>query len=135
MTAVDAGAAPATWIPEIPAAPRPSVDRDARGAAASATVAAIRRATPALERRRLWERRFRIRLIVTDAAIIATATVSASVLHLLAAAPRVLVEDPWVLTRLPLGATVTWLAMLWAFQTRAPRVIGGVDKGLWRNGP
>ncbi|MET0672176.1 MAG: sugar transferase [Microbacterium pygmaeum] len=124
MTAVDAGAAPATWIPEIPAAPRPSVDRDARGAAASATVAAIRRATPALERRRLWERRFRIRLIVTDAAIIATATVSASVLHLLAAAPRVLVEDPWVLTRLPLGATVTWLAMLWAFQTRAPRVIG-----------
>ncbi|HEX5730900.1 sugar transferase [Microbacterium sp.] len=130
MTAIGVGSAPTSWItpvPELPALPKAAADRIVLGAVPApsfAADAAVRRATPALERRRLWERRYRWRLIATDTAVVFVVSAGASLLHLGTAAPRALVEDPWILSRLPLAVALVWLVMLWAFQTRSPRIIG-----------
>ncbi|MCR2808949.1 MULTISPECIES: sugar transferase [unclassified Microbacterium] len=128
MTTVEVGAAP--WVapvPELPVRPQAPTDRiesDAARSSALAAGAAARRITPALERRRREQRRYRRRLVATDTAVIVIVTASASLLHLLAAGAPALAADPWVIFRLPFTAAVAWTVMLWAFQTRSPRVIG-----------
>ncbi|MFJ6653888.1 sugar transferase [Microbacterium sp. NPDC091313] len=82
------------------------------------------RASAALERRLLWERSYRRRLRITDSIAVLAATGLAAVAHLGAAGPAVLGEDPWVLARIPLATAITWMLLLWAFQTRQPRITG-----------
>ena len=128
MTTVRVGAAPwITPVPELPVRPKAPSDRvgpDAALTRSPAVQAAARQVTPALERRRLEERRYRWRLIATDTAVIVAVTAGAALLQLIATGPQVLIEDPWVICRLPLAAAVAWTVMLWAFQTRSARVTG-----------
>jgi exopolysaccharide biosynthesis polyprenyl glycosylphosphotransferase len=107
--------APSTLAPA--AAPTP-VDTVAPARAARP------RATAALERRLLWERAYRRRLALTDGVIVLATACLAALAHLATVAPASLVEDPWVLARIPLATAVAWLFMLSAFQTRQPRITG-----------
>jgi len=124
MTTADISAG--HWIAPIPASvtTSPQGGSDTSVAAAAFTSAGMPRATAALTRRLLWERRYRVRLITTDVLIVGVATLSASLIHLLTTAPGALIADPWVLARIPLTTAVAWLVMLSAFQTRASSVVG-----------
>jgi exopolysaccharide biosynthesis polyprenyl glycosylphosphotransferase len=82
------------------------------------------RSTPALERRRLWERRYRTRLRLTDSVIVIAATVLTSFLQMQVLAPALLAADPWILARIPIVAAATWLVALGLFHTRDARVSG-----------
>lgn len=82
------------------------------------------RATPTLERRRMWERRYSKRLWITDTAIVVLATVLTSFVQMQVLAPTLLAQDPWILTRIPIVAAATWLIVLAAFHTRDPRNAG-----------
>lgn len=122
MTAADIASAPASWLP--PTAPSSEstarrIESDARLAAAG-----VPRATPSLERRLLWERRYRNRLIVTDVSVIGVVTIGASLVHLSVTAPEALIHDPWILARIPVATAAAWLIMLTAFQTRMAGVVG-----------
>jgi len=82
------------------------------------------RATPTLERRRLWERRYARRLAFTDAAIVIAATLLTSFVQLQVLAPAVLAADPWILARIPIVTAATWLLILGLFHSRDPRISG-----------
>jgi exopolysaccharide biosynthesis polyprenyl glycosylphosphotransferase len=78
------------------------------------------RCQPSLERRHLWERRYRRRLVVSDAvAVIATTLAAASLdlaeLSLTAIAGGVRVAVP---------VMAAWLVLLWLGRTREPAVLG-----------
>ena len=95
-----------------------------RRPAAVAVPVATPRTTPTLERRRLWERRHRRRLIVTDVLVALLVTSLSSVFMLALVAPSVLVADPWIVTRVPLVSALTWMAVLAALRTREPEIMG-----------
>lgn len=82
------------------------------------------RATPTLERRRLWEHRYQRRLRVTDFAIVATVTVLTALLQVQVLDPALLAADPWILARIPAISAITWLLLLAFFHTRDPRIAG-----------
>lgn len=82
------------------------------------------RATPTLERRLLWERRYVRRLRVTDAAIVVLATALTPVLQLSLVAPELLRNDPWIVARIPAVTAVFWLLVLAAFHTRDRAITG-----------
>lgn len=91
---------------------------------ATTTPVATPRSTPTLERRRLWERRYRSRLIFTDTVVVLLATSLSSVLMLALLVPTVLASDPWIVTRVPLVTALTWMLALAALRTREHEVIG-----------
>ncbi len=82
------------------------------------------RVTPTLERRRLWERRYRLRLWLTDYIVVLVATVLTAFIQIQVRDPELLLSDPWILARIPVVAALTWLVMLAAFHTRDPRIAG-----------
>ena len=77
------------------------------------------RMTPTLERRQLWERRYRMRLRVTDAAIIAAVTALTAVVQVF-----VLDTPGEVVARGALLLVGVWFPMLSALSTRAAAVFG-----------
>lgn len=144
MTAVDDAVTSATSAPpfapvsatmtrvEAPVVPsRPSaaasefapVAAPRSGSAVPRTVVTPR-VTPTLERRRMWERRYRTRLRVTDTVIVLVTTVVTSLVTLGAFYPELLLADPWIMARIPVVAAVTWLVALAAFHTRAAGIVG-----------
>ncbi len=90
-----------------------------RGAESLPRTVVTPRTSATLERRQLWERRYRRLVHVTDIAIIAMACGLASFVSLQLDSPAVLADDPWVLARLPLITAAGWLLMLALFNTRA----------------
>lgn len=82
------------------------------------------RATPTLERRRLWERRYRNRLRATDFVIVILAAGLTTFTQIQVLAPALLARDPWILTRVPVVVAVTWLLMLGLFHTRDSEISG-----------
>ena len=82
------------------------------------------RVTPTLERRRLWERRYRLRLRLTDCVVVVLAAILTAVIQTQVLAPDLLLADPWILARIPVVSATTWLVMLAAFHTRDSRIAG-----------
>jgi len=79
------------------------------------------RVQPSLERRRLWERRFRRRLDVTDAVIV-TVAVSAAVI--VETGPVEVIADLAGPARIGAFVVGAWLTLLWLARTREPAVLG-----------
>ncbi len=77
-----------------------------------------------LERRRRWERRYRLNLWISDAAIIIACCVFATVLRLQMLDPNLIAEDPGIIARIPLITSVGWLVALSAFGTRESELFG-----------
>lgn len=82
------------------------------------------RASRAVENRQQWERRYRVRIRATDAAVILIVCTLASFLSLQLIDPGVLHSDPWILARIPLFTALGWLAMLSLFNTRESAIFG-----------
>ena len=113
---------------------RPSVEIDFDSIAptrpvALAPVTSIRatskvapRLQPALEARRLWERRYRRRLYWTDAVMVLVATTFAAALD--AAIDPVHSLDSWTLLRVPALTALVWIVLLALFSTRATAILG-----------
>lgn len=82
------------------------------------------RASAALVGRQQWERRFRRRLRLSDSVTVVLACTVASVSALLATTPHVLIQDPWLLLRVPLSTALVWLLFLSLFSSREPSIMG-----------
>jgi exopolysaccharide biosynthesis polyprenyl glycosylphosphotransferase len=124
MTAVGVGTAPPPWSTPVRSG-QPSADRlgVSLPIAVPAPVAAdTRHISVALGRRRLWERRYRRRLIATDSAIIVSVTASASLLQVSMNFADAIGGDLSTLSMVTLATAAVWLIMLWALQTRATQV-------------
>ncbi len=77
-----------------------------------------------MELRNGWEKRYRRRLLWSDAVIIFVTCAAATVLSLTMLDPRILIEDPLILARIPLVTALTWLISLELFSTRESAAIG-----------
>lgn len=82
------------------------------------------RVQPALEHRQLWERRYRRRLRLSDAAVVLGVTGTTTLLQAAAILPASITGDAWLHTRVFLLTATIWLLMLTLFQTREPRIVG-----------
>jgi exopolysaccharide biosynthesis polyprenyl glycosylphosphotransferase len=115
-TAIDAAPAGVGGVTRTllrrPTPPRPHFE--------SLPAAVAPRNQPSLERRHLWERRYRRRLVATDAACVcgsATATIFATLGAMNADA---LLGS----ARIAVLVVGTWMALLWVTRTREPAVLG-----------
>lgn len=79
------------------------------------------RAQPSLERRHLWERRYRRRLVATDAACIAAAVAAAIVFESALGVPFAQLAGP---ARIGLFVICAWMTLLALAHTREPSVVG-----------
>ncbi|QAY59985.1 sugar transferase [Microbacterium protaetiae] len=79
------------------------------------------RLQPSLERRRLWERRLRRRLRVTDAALVIAAVAAAGAVNLLLDRAS---ANVWGLTLIGLMTALVWTTTLTLFGTRSTTVLG-----------
>jgi len=79
------------------------------------------RVQPSLERRRLWERRFRRRLDVTDAVSITLAATAAVIVE---TGPIDTFADLAGPARIGVFVVGAWLTLLWLARTREPAVLG-----------
>lgn len=79
------------------------------------------RVQPSLERRHLWERRYRRRLVATDAACVTAAAIAAIVFETGVAAPLTALAEP---ARIGVFVVCAWMALLWLARTREPSVLG-----------
>jgi exopolysaccharide biosynthesis polyprenyl glycosylphosphotransferase len=118
MTAIDRAAAPIRPLAGF----APVAARSVASQPLQTTVTP--RIQPALERRRLWERRYVRRLRLTDTAIVLTTVAAAAILPMLAWAPGILADDPWMLARVPVVVALTWLSVLGLLHTRKPGILG-----------
>jgi len=84
--------------------------------------AAAPRLQPSLERRRLWERRYRRYLRATDVASVLAATSLAAVTGALFDASAA--ADMWAIVRVPLLTGFVWIVLLALFGTRSANVFG-----------
>ena len=82
------------------------------------------RTQPSLEHRILWEKRYARRIRGTDLLVITIVVMATAVGQLLVVSPRVLIEDPLTLARVPVLTIAVWLAMLASFHTRAADAMG-----------
>ncbi|HRL48584.1 MAG TPA: sugar transferase [Propioniciclava sp.] len=82
------------------------------------------RTSPVLERRRRWERRYRLNLWVSDALIVIAFCVLSTVLRLQLLDPTLIAEDPGIIARIPLITSLGWLVALSAFGTRDSELFG-----------
>ena len=82
------------------------------------------RVTPTLERRRLWERRYRRHLQLTDVIIVIAAAVLTSLIQIQLLDAELLLADPWIIARIPMVSAATWLVMLASFHTRDSSIAG-----------
>jgi exopolysaccharide biosynthesis polyprenyl glycosylphosphotransferase len=83
--------------------------------------AAAPRLQPSLERRRLWERRYRRYLRVSDVVTVLAAT-SLAAAGTAAAAPAA--GDLWTIVRMPALTALVWIVLLALFGTRSANVFG-----------
>lgn len=81
------------------------------------------RVAPAIERRQLWQRRYRLRLVVSDTVVVTAASGVAAAIQI-STAQVDLIDAPWQYGRVFLITTAIWLLLLAVFQTRASRVTG-----------
>jgi exopolysaccharide biosynthesis polyprenyl glycosylphosphotransferase len=79
------------------------------------------RVQPSLERRHLWERRFRRRLDLTDTVSVTVAVVAATVVE---AGPGADLEGFVGPARIGVFVVGAWLTLLWLARTREPAVLG-----------
>ncbi len=80
------------------------------------------RLQPALERRRLWERRYRRRLQWTDALIVLASTAAAAAINALSDPAHL--ANPWLFATVPSVAALAWGALLALFGTRSASIVG-----------
>ena len=78
------------------------------------------RSEPSLERRHLWERRYRRRLVLTDAFTVVAATVAAASLDLAEGSLAAIADA----ARVAVPVMVAWLGLLWLGRTREPSILG-----------
>jgi exopolysaccharide biosynthesis polyprenyl glycosylphosphotransferase len=119
MTALDARPSVAIDFDSI-APLRPVAVAPVTPIRATSTVAP--RLQPALERRRLQERRYRRRLHWTDTGLVLLATGVAAVVD--SAFDPVHSLDSWTLLRVPVLTAFVWIALLALFSTRATAILG-----------
>ena len=98
-------------------------------AASRTTDASVRtmvtpRVQPALERRQLWERRYRRRLRATDAAIITGVTGLTALLQATVLVPVGTAQQSWLSGVVFAVTAGVWLLLLGLFQTRDSRIVG-----------
>lgn len=93
-----------------------------RAVAERLTTSVAPSAQPAVEYRRLWERRFARRLQWTDTLIVAIATSGAQVVNITSqpGSTAGLLNAVWI----PALAAAAWLVMLAAFRTRSATIVG-----------
>lgn len=118
---------PKTAAPEAATLPAPRRDPRADGAARAVRPATSPRVTEALERRRLWERRYRDRLRATDVAVIAVATLLPRGVDLLLTQGAALAGNViGIVTAFatPLLVAAVWFTMLSVFRTRETAIVG-----------
>jgi exopolysaccharide biosynthesis polyprenyl glycosylphosphotransferase len=118
MTAIDRAAAPIRPLAGF----APVAARSVASQPLQTTVTP--RIQPALERRRLWERRYVRRLRLTDTVVVLMTVTAAAILPMLAWAPGILADDPWMLARVPVVVALTWLSVLGLLHTRKPGILG-----------
>jgi exopolysaccharide biosynthesis polyprenyl glycosylphosphotransferase len=82
------------------------------------------RAMPALERRQLWERKYRARLRLTDSVVVIAAAGVAAWLQIATVAQVDLRDAPLQYGRVFMITASIWLLSLAVMQTRASRVVG-----------
>jgi len=82
------------------------------------------RIAPAIEQRLAWQRRYRARLIVTDALVVLLSTGIAAWIQIETVARVDLTDAPWQYGRVFLMSVVIWSLMLMLFQTRDTKVLG-----------
>ncbi|QIG38794.1 sugar transferase [Microbacterium sp. 4R-513] len=78
------------------------------------------RSQPSLERRHLWERRYRRRLVITDAFAVIAATVTTASLDM----PSFSLTSVAGAARVAVPVMVAWLVLLWLGRTREPGILG-----------
>lgn len=82
------------------------------------------RASDALVTRQQWEKRYRVRLGVTDGIVVLLACMLAAIATMMITTPTVLFSDPWLLVRVPLSTAIVWMAALAMLNTRDPHIMG-----------
>lgn len=117
MTAVDDAASALSFGPFAPVA-APRID------SLVPRTLVTPRSSRAVENRQQWERRYRTRVRLTDTALILVVCTLSSVLSMQLIDPTLLLNDPWILARIPLFTAVGWLAMLSLFNSRDAAVFG-----------
>lgn len=123
MTAVESRAVATPFARISPETAPVSAPRARRKGAEVPRTVVTPRATPTLERRLLWEKRYRWRLSVSDSVLVVLAAVLAALVQpLLGAADVVIAAEPvW---RVPALTVATWLVVLAAFRTREATITG-----------
>jgi exopolysaccharide biosynthesis polyprenyl glycosylphosphotransferase len=79
------------------------------------------RVQPSLERRHLWERRYRRRLVATDAVCVTVAAAAAMMVEKGFAVPLAELAEP---ARIGAFVVCAWMTLLWLAHTREPSVLG-----------
>lgn len=96
--------------------------QDANAAIHAAAVAPT--ANIALENRLSWERAYRLRLRITDTAIVLVSTGLAAWIQIAQIAQVRLTDAPWQYGRVFILTAAVWLLLLGFFQTRSSRITG-----------
>lgn len=82
------------------------------------------RVAPAVARRQLWQRAYRLRLQLTDTVVVLLVSGLAAWLQITLLAQVELMDAPWTYGRVFLITATIWLLALAAFQTRDSRIVG-----------
>ncbi|GAA1856000.1 sugar transferase [Microbacterium koreense] len=82
------------------------------------------RTSSSIANRQSWERSYRRRLRISDAAIIVLVCTLSSFVWFQVLHPWILLADPWILARVPLATAFVWFIMLTLFSTREPAHFG-----------
>lgn len=80
--------------------------------------------TKTLERRQRWERQYRLRLALTDTAVVLGATGVAAWVQIATIAQVDVADAPWQYTRVFLLTATIWILLLALFQTRSTKIFG-----------
>lgn len=123
-----AGGSNATVTAPAPREQSPVTDgRDSTPQRSRVETSASPRATPVLERRRLWERGYRTRVRVTDGVVIGLVTLVPRGIELALGSGASLAGDMWGILNAfatPLLVALSWALMLAVFRTRETGVFG-----------
>lgn len=82
------------------------------------------RVAPAVERRHLWQRRYRRRLAVVDTSVVLASTGIAAWVQIATIAQVSLPDAPWQYSRVFIVTATIWMLLLSLFQTRSRHITG-----------
>lgn len=82
------------------------------------------RTTETVERRQLWQRRYRHRVLLTDSAVVVLVCSIAAIAQIVGVAHVEPFGMPWAYWRVSMLTAAIWLIVLALFQTRSTRIVG-----------